>query len=201
MSTPQTEANKDGAATGLALAPGSVTYALFKHMADEHGLTLLESEMAEIVRIVNDNLEARLRWWITNAEDIAKERGELFRAGEAMRAAYVAHIGTEKSARVKQWDAAAQPIRDMASSPNVQDEPRPAAAVGSSAWLGSFSNARKSLRKTQRLFFFRLWASRPSALTSRSKSTHTLALGPEARKCARSSSPSMSVPCQPMSFQ
>lgn len=119
MSTPQTEANKDGQSTGLALAPGSVTYALFKHMADEHGLTLLESEMAEIVRIVNDNLESRLRWWITNAEDIAKERGELFRAGEAMRAAYVAHIGTEKSARVEQWDAAAQPIRDMASSPNV----------------------------------------------------------------------------------
>ncbi len=118
MSTPQTEANKDGQSTGLALAPGSVTYALFKHMADEHGLTLLESEMAEIVRIVNDNLEARLRWWITNAEDIAKERGELFRAGAAMRAAYVAHIGTEKSARVEQWDAAAQPIRDMSSSPN-----------------------------------------------------------------------------------
>lgn len=55
--------------TRCAVAPGSVTYALFKHMSDEHGLTLLESEMSEIVRIVNDTLEARLRWWIANAEE------------------------------------------------------------------------------------------------------------------------------------
>jgi hypothetical protein len=48
-----------------------------------------------------------------NAEAIAKERAELFRAGEAMRAAYVASIGTEKSARVEQWDEAAQPMRNM----------------------------------------------------------------------------------------
>ena len=43
-------------------------------MSDEHGLTLLESEMTEIVRIVNDTLDERLRWWITNAEGIAEER-------------------------------------------------------------------------------------------------------------------------------
>ena len=93
------------------LATGSVTYALFQHMADEHGLTLLESELTEIVRIVNDTLDERLRWWITNAEGIAKERGELFRAGEAMRAVMVGHAwdGEEVGA----WDASAQPMRDM----------------------------------------------------------------------------------------
>lgn len=117
----------------LALAPGSVTYALFKHMADEHGLTLLESEMAEIVRIVNENLEARLRWWITNAEEIAKERAELFRAGECMAAmlalaptAQVADWPTDEQimAAVGAWNAAAQPIRDMASSPNSVIQPQ-----------------------------------------------------------------------------
>lgn len=88
-------------------------------MSDEHGLTLLESEMTEIVRIVNSTLEARLEWWMRNAEGIAKERGELFRAGEAMRALIVCYAwdGDEVGA----WDAAAQPIRDMKaalSSPN-----------------------------------------------------------------------------------
>ena len=115
------------------LAPSSVLFALFKHMFDEHGLTLLESEMTEIVRIVNDNLEARLRWWITNAEGIAKERGELFRVGERMHKMLV----LAPDAPVEQWpsapeimevcaawDAAAQPIREMASSPNDRDEPR-----------------------------------------------------------------------------
>ena len=100
------------------LAPSSVLFALFKHMSDEHGLTLLESEMSEIVRIVNDNLEARLRWWITNAEDIAKERGELFRAGEAMRAIVMCYAWD--CDEVGAWDAAAQPIRDMLSSPNTK---------------------------------------------------------------------------------
>ena len=115
--------NLKGDESAFGVAAGSVTYALFKHMADEHGLTLLESEMSEIVRIVNDNLDARLRWWIANAEDIAKERGELFRAGEAMRAVIVGHAwdGDEVGA----WDSAAQPIRDMLSSPNtvVRDGP------------------------------------------------------------------------------
>lgn len=117
-----------------AVSLGSVTYALFKHMSDEHGLTLLESEMSEIVRIVNDTLEARLRWWIANAEDIAKERGELFRVGERMHKMLV----LAPDAPVEQWpsapeimevcaawDAAAQPIREMASSPNAGGEPRP----------------------------------------------------------------------------
>ena len=112
-----------------AVSPSSVTYALFEHMAAEHGLTLLESEMTEIVRIVNDNLEARLRWWITNAEGIAKERVELFRVGERMHKMLV----LAPDAPVEQWpsapeimevcaawDAAAQPIREMASSPNTK---------------------------------------------------------------------------------
>ena len=111
--------------SAFGVAAGSVTYALFKHMSDEHGLTLLESEMSEIVRIVNDTLEARLRWWIANAEDIAKERGELFRAGEAMRALIVCYAWD--SDEVGAWDAAAQPIRDMLSSPNAGDVARPAA--------------------------------------------------------------------------
>ena len=64
---------------------GSVTYALFKHMADEHGLTLLESELAEIVRLVNDTLDERLRWWITNAEGIALERYDLLKTLREIR--------------------------------------------------------------------------------------------------------------------
>ena len=115
------------------LAPGSVIYALFEHMEAEHGLTLLESELTEIVRIVNDTLDERLRWWITNAEGIAKERGELFRVGERMHKMLV----LAPDAPVEQWpsapeimevcaawDAAAQPIREMAYSPNDRDEPR-----------------------------------------------------------------------------
>ncbi len=115
-----------------AVSTGSVTYALFKHMADEHGLTLLESELTEIVRLVNDTLDERLRWWIANAEGIAKERVELFRVGERMHKMLV----LAPDAPVEQWpsapeimevcaawDAAAQPIRDMKaalSSPNIQ---------------------------------------------------------------------------------
>lgn len=132
--TKQPETNAGAPDQGrCALSPGSVTYALFKHMADEHGLMLLESEMAEIVRIVNDNLEARLRWWITNAEGIAKERVELFRVGERMHKMLV----LAPDAPVEQWpsapeimevcaawDAAAQPIREMASSPNTNDDRR-----------------------------------------------------------------------------
>ena len=77
-------------------------------MSDEHGLTLLESEMTEIVRIVNDALDERLRWWIENAEAIAKERGELFRAGEKMRS-YIASdypLSVSRS-MLEAWDAAA----------------------------------------------------------------------------------------------
>lgn len=107
-----------------AVAPGSVTYALFKHMADEHGLTLLGSELTEIISIVNASLEARLEWWMRNAEDIAKERGELFRAGEAMRAIVMCYAWD--CDEVRAWDAAAQPIRDMLSSPNKSAEARAA---------------------------------------------------------------------------
>lgn len=67
------------------LAPGSVTYALFEHMAAEHGLTLLESEMTEIVRIVNSTLEARLEWWMRNAEGIALERYDLLKTLQEIR--------------------------------------------------------------------------------------------------------------------
>ena len=114
-----------------AVSHGSVTYALFKHMADEHGLTLLESELTEIVRLVNDTLDERLRWWITNAEGIAEERGALFRAGENMASELCQWCPHEMRGDVlRAWDAAAQPIRDMKaalSSPNVGDVARPAA--------------------------------------------------------------------------
>lgn len=81
---------------------------------------------ARLVDYAGDITEAirrarRMDWHMKNAADIAKERGGLFTAGEAMRAAYVAHIGTEKSARVDQWDEAAQPMRNLIawlSSPN-----------------------------------------------------------------------------------
>ena len=115
----KTLTKKDGPAETLALAPSTVTYALFKHMADEHGLTLLESELTEIVRIVNDMLDERLRWWITNAEGIAEERGALFRAGENMAAELCQWCPHEMRGDVlRAWDAAAKPIRDMLSSPN-----------------------------------------------------------------------------------
>ena len=68
-----------------AVSTGSVTYALFKHMSDEHGLTLLESELTEIVRLVNDTLDERLRWWITNAEGIAEERYDLLKTLREIR--------------------------------------------------------------------------------------------------------------------
>ena len=121
----ESELQKQEQTGSLAVPPSSVTYALFKHMADEHGLTLLESELAEIVRLVNDTLDERLRWWITNAECIAEDRGALFRAGEKMRS-YIASdypLSVSRS-MLEAWDAAAQPIREMLSSPNVQSEPR-----------------------------------------------------------------------------
>jgi hypothetical protein len=70
-------------------------------------------DMIAKLKADNAHLSERFAWWMKNAEAIAKERAELFRAGEAMRAAYVASIGTEKSARVEQWDEAAQPMRNM----------------------------------------------------------------------------------------
>lgn len=78
---PIAHAGADGSPR-CAVSPGSVTYTLFKHMADEHGLTLLESELAEIVRLVNDTLDERLRWWNTYAE---REREMLIGFREAVR--------------------------------------------------------------------------------------------------------------------
>jgi len=65
--------------------------------------------------------EERKKWWMNNAEYIAKERGELFRAGEALaRDAFDAGLVS----KVEAWDEAAQPIRDMVATlkyamPNV----------------------------------------------------------------------------------
>lgn len=105
------------------LAPGSVIYALFEHMEAEHGLTLLGSELTEIISIVNASLEARLEWWMRNAEGIAQERGALFRAGETMAAELCQWCPHEHRGEVlRAWDAAAKPIRDMKaaiSSPNT----------------------------------------------------------------------------------
>ena len=70
-------------------------------------------DMIAKLKADNAHLSERFAWWMRNAEAIAKERAKLFRAGEAMRAAYVAEVGKEESARVGQWDKAAQPIRDM----------------------------------------------------------------------------------------
>ena len=60
-----------------AVSTGSVIYALFEHMEAEHGLTLLGSELTEIISIVNASLEARLEWWISNAEGLALDRADL----------------------------------------------------------------------------------------------------------------------------
>lgn len=73
--TQQTQEQKDGRDPALREATGSVAYALFEHMAREHHLTLIGYEIDEIIRVVNSALEERLRWWISNAEQIAKERG------------------------------------------------------------------------------------------------------------------------------
>ena len=81
----RTSSRKLTAGERCSVAPGSVTYALFKHMSDEHGLTLLESEMTEIVRIVNSTLEARLEWWMRNAEGIALERYDLLKTLREIR--------------------------------------------------------------------------------------------------------------------
>ena len=57
------------------------------------------------------HIRSRFQWWMENAEAIAKERGELFRAGEAMHAALVERAWCEVERQA--WDSAAQPIRDM----------------------------------------------------------------------------------------
>ena len=89
--------------------------------------------VSEIVRLrqeVRDTFHAltkaeqRKSWWVRNAEAIAKERGELFRAGEVLRAS-IAYTDHRSCAAVTAWDEAAQPLRDMVASikselPNVQ---------------------------------------------------------------------------------
>ena len=75
-STPPPELSTD-AGPNCAESHGSVIYALFQHMEAEHGLTLLGSDLTEIIRIVNGTLEARLEWWMRNAECLALERADL----------------------------------------------------------------------------------------------------------------------------
>ena len=93
---------------------GSVTYALFKHMSDEHGLTLLESEMTEIVRIVNSTLEARLEWWMRRAECLALERYDLLKTLREIR----------DPRPSMEWQAKIIDAAIERNSPNVQSEPR-----------------------------------------------------------------------------
>ena len=96
------------------LATGSALFALFKHMYDEHGLTLLESEMTEIVRIVNSTLEARLEWWMRNAEGIALERYDLLKTLREIR----------DPRPSMEWQAKIIDAAIARNSPNVRHEPR-----------------------------------------------------------------------------
>ena len=96
------------------LAPGSVLFALFKYMYDEHGLTLLESEMTEIVRIVNSTLEARLEWWMSNAEGLALERADLLNTLREIR----------DPRPSMEWQAKIIDAAIERNSPNVKDQTR-----------------------------------------------------------------------------
>ena len=97
-----------------AVSHGSVTYALFRHMVDEHDVTLLESELTEIVRIVNDTLDERLRWWITNAEGLALERYDLLKTLREIR----------DPRPSMEWQAKIIDAAIDRNSPNNRDEPR-----------------------------------------------------------------------------
>jgi hypothetical protein len=106
-----------GQATGLSVATGSADDAdLLTICVARDMITKLKADVA--------HFRKRFEWWMDNADAIAKERAELFRAGEAMRAAFVASMGAEgKCDRVAKWDEAAQPMRDMIewmSSPNTK---------------------------------------------------------------------------------
>lgn len=82
--------------------------------------------VAEIVRLRQESrdnfhaltkVEERKKWWMKKAEDIAKERGELFRAGENMAADFCQWCPNEMRGEVLlAWDTAAQPLRDMIAS-------------------------------------------------------------------------------------
>ena len=106
--------NENTASRGVGSTAGSVNYALFKHMADEHGLTLLESEMTEIVRIVNSTLEARLEWWMSNAEGIALERYDLLKTLREIR----------DPRPSMEWQAKIIDAAIERNSPNVSGQPR-----------------------------------------------------------------------------
>ena len=97
-----------------AVSPGSVTYALFKHMFDEHGLTLLGSELTEIISIVNASLEARLEWWMRKAEGLAIERVDLLKTLQEIRDPRPA----------MEWQAKIIDAAIERNSPNVRNEPR-----------------------------------------------------------------------------
>ena len=81
----QNDQSKNGQPVSVGSTGGSVLFALFQHMDAEHGLTLLGSELTEIIRIVNASLEARLEWWMRNAEGIALERADLLRTLREIR--------------------------------------------------------------------------------------------------------------------
>jgi hypothetical protein len=73
-------------------------------------LAALRDEVADLgVKLAH--ARDRHAWWQANAEAIAKERGELFRAGEAM-AQELFRVARGPDERIA-WDAAAQPVRDM----------------------------------------------------------------------------------------
>ena len=97
------------------LAPGSVIYALFEHMEAEHGLTLLGSELTEIISIVNASLEARLEWWMRNAEGLAIERYDLLKTLREIR----------DPRPSMEWQAKIIDAAIERNSPNTQGQPRP----------------------------------------------------------------------------
>jgi hypothetical protein len=72
----------------------------------------IENLLIELKRMqdVLAKTEERKKWWMKNAEGIAEERGELFRAGEALaKDAFESGL----ISKVEAWDEAAQPMRDM----------------------------------------------------------------------------------------
>ena len=54
MNEPVIEADNGERQPRLAPAPCSASWHLFKHMSDNHGLTLLESEMDDICQVVDE---------------------------------------------------------------------------------------------------------------------------------------------------
>ncbi len=73
----------------------------------------------EVLALRIEHLESRKKWWMDNATELGKERGELFRAGEEMQKHLeprrVGYSTAARDARAA-WDAAAQPVRDMVAA-------------------------------------------------------------------------------------